>query len=87
MPDHFEIGVSSFADTMTDPQTGVTISSEQRIANLMEEIEVADRVGLDVFGIGEHHRPDFAASTPAVLLAAAAMRDNDGLRCADRIPP
>lgn len=74
MPDHFEIGVSSFADTMTDPQTGATISSEQRIANLMEEIEVADQVGLDVFGIGEHHRPDFAASTPAVLLAAAAMR-------------
>src|SRR5512139_433144 len=74
MTDHFEIGVSSFADTMPDPETGVTISSEQRIANLLEEIETADAVGLDVFGIGEHHRPDFAASTPAVLLAAAAVR-------------
>ena len=70
----FEIGVSSFADTMANPETGATISSEDRIANLMEEVELADRVGLDVFGIGEHHRPDFAASTPAVLLAAAAMR-------------
>lgn len=70
----FEIGVSSFADTMANPETGATISSGERIANLMEEVELADRVGLDVFGIGEHHRPDFAASTPAVLLAAAAMR-------------
>jgi alkanesulfonate monooxygenase SsuD/methylene tetrahydromethanopterin reductase-like flavin-dependent oxidoreductase (luciferase family) len=40
----------------------------------MEEVELADRVGLDVFGIGEHHRPDFVVSTPAVVLAAAAMR-------------
>jgi len=69
----FEIGVSSFADTYSD-SSGHRISAEQRLANLMEEIELADRVGLDVFGVGEHHRPDFAASTPAVILAAAAMR-------------
>jgi len=70
---HFEIGVSSFADTMPDVD-GNSITSEQRIANLLEEIELADKVGLDVFGIGEHHRPDFAASTPATILAAAAVR-------------
>src|SRR5690606_12016445 len=70
----FQLGVSSFADTSVDPKTGKTISSEQRLANLLEEIELADKVGLDVFGVGEHHRPDFAASTPAVILAAAAMR-------------
>lgn len=59
----FEIGVSSFADTMPDAN-GKTISNEQRLANLLEEIELADQVGLDVFGIGEHHRPDFASSSP-----------------------
>ena len=42
--------------------------------NLLEEIELADRLGLDVFGIGEHHRPDFVVSSPAVVLAAAAAR-------------
>jgi probable LLM family oxidoreductase len=71
---HFELGVSSFADTTPDPETGKTISNEQRLENLLEEIELADKVGLDVFGVGEHHRPDFAASTPAVILAAAAAR-------------
>lgn len=70
----FQLGVSSFADTSVDPKTGKAISSEQRLANLLEEIELADKVGLDVFGVGEHHRPDFAASTPAVILAAAAAR-------------
>jgi len=71
---HFELGVSSFADTAIDPATGTAISAEQRIANLLEEIELADKVGLDVFGVGEHHRPDFAASSPATILAAAAAR-------------
>jgi probable LLM family oxidoreductase len=73
----FEIGVSSFADTMTDPETGATISAEQRLSNLLEEVELADKVGLDVFGIGEHHRPDFAASAPVVLLAAASQRSKN----------
>ena len=71
---HFEIGVSSFADTATNPETGEAISAEQRIDNLLEEIELADKVGLDVYGVGEHHRPDFAASSPATILAAAAAR-------------
>lgn len=73
----FEIGVSSFADTYPDPVTGETIGNEQRLANLLEEIELADAVGLDVFGVGEHHRPDFAASAPAVILAAASQRSKN----------
>ncbi len=46
----------------------------RRLADLLEEIELADQVGLDVYGVGEHHRPDFSVSTPAVVLAAAAAR-------------
>ncbi|MDQ0391530.1 LLM class flavin-dependent oxidoreductase [Labrys monachus] len=69
-----ELGLYTFAETTADPATGAVIGAQERFANLMEEAELADQVGLDVFGIGEHHRPDFAASAPAVLLAAAAMR-------------
>jgi probable LLM family oxidoreductase len=69
-----EIGVYTFAETTPDPQTGAIISSAQRLRDLMEEIELADQVGLDVFGVGEHHRPDFSVSAPAVVLAAAAER-------------
>ena len=50
------------------------MSAEQRLRDLMEEIELADQLGLDVFGVGEHHRPDFVVSSPAVVLAAAAAR-------------
>jgi alkanesulfonate monooxygenase SsuD/methylene tetrahydromethanopterin reductase-like flavin-dependent oxidoreductase (luciferase family) len=64
-----EIGVSSFAELRGD-----AASAEQRLRNLVEEIELAEAVGLDVFGVGEHHRPDFAVSAPAVVLAAAAAR-------------
>ena len=53
---------------------GPRISPEQRLRDLIEEMELADQVGLDVFGVGEHHRPDFAVSAPAVALAAAAER-------------
>ena len=53
---------------------GPTISAGQRLNNLIEEIELADQVGLDVYGVGEHHRPDYAASAPAIVLAAAAAR-------------
>jgi probable LLM family oxidoreductase len=63
-----EIGIYTFADMAGG------ISPEQRMSQLLEEIELADQVGLDVFGIGEHHRPDYLISTPAVLLAAAAVR-------------
>lgn len=69
-----EIGIYTFADIAPDPLTRQTISPYQRIKNLMEEIELADQVGLDVFAIGEHHRPDYAASSPAVVLGAAAVR-------------
>jgi probable LLM family oxidoreductase len=69
-----ELGIYSFAEATPDPVTGRTISPEQRLANLLEEIELADQVGLDVFGVGEHHRPDYIVSTPAVVLAAAASR-------------
>jgi probable LLM family oxidoreductase len=50
------------------------ISPAERLANLLETIELADQVGLDVFGLGEHHRPDFVSSAPAVILGAAAAR-------------
>jgi probable LLM family oxidoreductase len=69
-----ELGIYTFAEATPDPTTGRTISPERRLANLMEEVALADEVGLDVFGIGEHHRPDYVVSTPAVVLAAAAMR-------------
>ena len=69
-----EIGLYSFAETTPDPDTGHTVSPEQRLRDLLEEIELADQVGLDVYGVGEHHRPDFAVSAPAVVLAAAAAR-------------
>src|SRR3954464_11830766 len=67
-----EIGLTSFAETTPDPRTGVKPDSGQRLHELIEEIVLADQVGLDVFGLGEHHRPDFAASAPAVALASAA---------------
>lgn len=69
-----EIGLYSFVETRIDPETGRQMDARQRIAHVLEEIEVADRVGLDVFGIGEHHRPDYVSSTPATILAAAASR-------------
>ncbi len=65
-----ELGIYTFADLPPDG----SMSPVQRMANLLEEVELADQVGLDVFGIGEHHRPDYLISTPAVLLAAAAVR-------------
>lgn len=70
----FEIGLYSFAELTADPRTGHTISPAERLDNLLESIVLADQVGLDVFGLGEHHRPDFVSSAPAVILAAAAAR-------------
>src|SRR5665213_1040021 len=69
-----ELGVYTFAEVTSDPATGQTISPVQRLRDLIEEIELADQVGLDVFGVGEHHRVEFVASAPAVVLAAAAAR-------------
>jgi probable LLM family oxidoreductase len=70
----FELGLYTFAELTPDPETGRVVGSAERLRDLLEEIELADQVGLDVFGVGEHHRPDFAVSTPAVVLAAAAER-------------
>ena len=69
-----QIGIDSFITNAPDPATGRTIAPSERIANLLAEIELADRVGLDVFGLGEHHRADFLDSAPVVILAAAAAR-------------
>ncbi len=68
----FELGINTFLETSPDPVTGKRISHSERIRNGIEEIVVADQVGLDVFGIGEHQRFDFASEAPAVILAAAA---------------
>jgi probable LLM family oxidoreductase len=69
-----ELGIYTFVETTADPATGRTVTPAQRLRDLMEEIELADQVGLDVFGVGEHHRPEYVASAPAVVLAAAAAR-------------
>ena len=68
-----EIGITSFAETTPDPETGKAIDPATRLADLMKEIKLADQVGLEVFAVGEHHRPDFAVSSPAVVLGAAAV--------------
>jgi probable LLM family oxidoreductase len=69
-----EIGIDSFAAAISDPATGITLAPVERMQHLLEEIELADQVGLDVFGIGEHHRAEFLDSAPTVILAAAAGR-------------
>jgi probable LLM family oxidoreductase len=68
-----ELGLYTFAE-LTPTTAGGTVTAAQRLRDLIEEVELADQVGLDVFGVGEHHRPDFAVSAPAVVLAAAAER-------------
>ena len=67
-----EIGIDSFVATVPDALTGANIRPEERLAHLFEEIKLADEVGLDVFGIGEHHRSEFLDSAPETLLSAAA---------------
>src|SRR5437879_7175037 len=67
-----EIGVDSFAAALTE--TSIAVSQADRMRDLLDEIEHADQVGLDVFGVGEHHRKEFLDSAPAVILAAAAAR-------------
>jgi probable LLM family oxidoreductase len=63
-----ELGLVTFADV------GSAVGPQERLKNLLEEVRLADELGLDVFGVGEHHRPDFAVSAPAVVLAAAAVQ-------------
>jgi probable LLM family oxidoreductase len=69
-----DIGIDSFAAAISDPATGLTLEPVDRMEHLLEEIELADKVGLDVFGIGEHHRAEFLDSAPPIILAAAASR-------------
>jgi probable LLM family oxidoreductase len=68
-----QLGIDSFVETTPD-SAGALISPAERMRDVLEEIELADQVGLDVFAIGEHHRQEFVASAPAVILAAAAAR-------------
>jgi probable LLM family oxidoreductase len=67
-----EIGITSFGELTAHPTTGEKIAPAKRLANLIEEVKLADEAGLDVFAVGEHHRPDFLVSAPAVVLGAAA---------------
>src|SRR4051812_48262761 len=69
-----EIGIYTFADVGMHPITKQLTDPHQRLKDLMEEIELADQVGLDVFAVGEHHRPDYAVSAPSVVLGAAAVK-------------
>src|SRR6202171_4562506 len=69
-----QIGIDSFAAAMPDVTTGAILNPAARLRNLLEEIELADQVGLDVFGVGEHHRREFLDSAPSIILAAAAAR-------------
>ena len=74
MSNHFELGLYTFAELTPNPQTGERISPAQRLQYFLERVELAEQVGLDVIGLGEHHRPDFVSSAPEVILAAAAAR-------------
>jgi probable LLM family oxidoreductase len=69
-----EIGIDSFAAALVSKETGKVVDSTNAIAQLLERMEHADKVGLDVFGIGEHHRKEFLDSAPTMILAAAAAR-------------
>lgn len=69
-----EIGIDSFAAIIPDPATGILLAPADRLQNLLREVEIADQAGIDIFGVGEHHRPEFLDEAPAVILAAAAAR-------------
>ncbi len=81
-----ELGLITFADMEPESLPGRAINAHQRIKDLMEEIQLADQLGFDVFGVGEHHRPDYAVSSPAIILgAAAAVTKNIKLcQCSNR---
>ena len=67
-----ELGISTFGETTEIEGTEITPTHDERIRNLVEEVKLADKVGLDIYAIGEHHREDFAVSAPEILLAAGA---------------
>lgn len=69
-----ELGMYSFGETVADPSSGERISPQERMREILEEAALAEAVGLDVYGVGEHHRADWAIASPPVVLAAAAAR-------------
>ncbi len=69
-----ELGITTFAETLPNPADGSTVGHASRLRQVMEEASLAEEVGLEVYGVGEHHRPDFASSAPSVVLAAIAGR-------------
>src|ERR1041384_1369079 len=66
-----ELGVSMFGDNHYDA-SGKPMAAGERLREMIEEVKLMDEAGLDFFGIGEHHRPDYAVSVPEIILAAAA---------------
>ena len=82
----FEFGIYTFGEIIPDPITGKTISAEERIQNIIKTAKLADEAGLDIFGLGEHHRLDFAvSSTPVVLAAIAQVTKNIRLASATTV--
>jgi probable LLM family oxidoreductase len=71
-----ELGIYTFGDITSDPNTGRKIGVPQRYAEVLAAAKLADEAGLDVFGVGEHHRLDLSISSPAVILAAIASGTN-----------
>ena len=69
-----QVGLYTFGDVGTSRTSGLSVTPAQRMKELVEEITLADQVGLDFFGLGEHHRPDYAVSALAMVLAAAATQ-------------
>lgn len=67
-----ELGISMFGDLHVDPKTGKFQPAQQRLAEIIEEIKLMDELGLDYFGMGEHHRPDYAVPSPEIVLAASS---------------
>lgn len=67
-----ELGISTFGELQPDGVSGRALNAHQRVQELLEEVKLADEVGLDVFAFGEHHRSDFVISVPEVMMAAAA---------------
>ena len=72
-----QVGIDTFVEVMGRPGESAARAGVERVRQMLEEVELADRVGLDSYAIGEHHREEYIASTPAVLLAAAAARTED----------
>ena len=73
-----ELGLTSFAETIASSDQETTTSHAERLRQVVDEVVLAEKVGLDVYGLGEHHRPDFASSAPVVTLAAAAGKTTRG---------